>query len=380
MLSGLTAPPSPSLHVVLTGDAVGGVWTYGLDLGAGLARAGHRVSFLLSGPRPSGAQRRDAAAVQGLKLFELDAPLDWTATDECDLAQAAATLAQATAALGADIVHLNAPALAAFARFEAPVLGVCHSCLATWWRTVKSGEPPADFTWRIGATAHGYVACDRLVAPTHAFARSTAESYRIALPLVAHNGRDRAVTRLHRPREPLVLTVGRLWDEGKDVRTLDRAAVRVAAPVLAVGPLEGPHGGRQAFEHVETTGPLDAACVEAAMARASVFVSSARYEPFGLAVLEAAQAGLPLVLSDIASFRELWSDAAVFVPPGDADAFAAAINGLLGSAEHREAAGQAALDRAQRYGVGAMTERYLTLYADLVGTPFRGHSAREVDL
>ena len=40
---------------------------------------------------------------------------------------------------------------------------------------------------------------------------------------------------------------------------------------------------------------------------------TALYEPFGLAVLEAAQAGCALVLSDIPTFRELWDGAALFV-------------------------------------------------------------------
>jgi hypothetical protein len=38
-------------------------------------------------------------------------------------------------------------------------------------------------------------------------------------------------------------------------------------------------------------------------------------EPFGLAVLEAAQAGCPLVLSDLPGFRELWDGAALFRRP-----------------------------------------------------------------
>ncbi len=50
-----------------------------------------------------------------------------------------------------------------------------------------------------------------------------------------------------------------------------------------------------------------------AYAAATVFASMARYEPFGLAVLEAAQAGMRLVLSDIPTFRELWDGAAIFV-------------------------------------------------------------------
>jgi len=59
--------------------------------------------------------------------------------------------------------------------------------------------------------------------------------------------------------------------------------------------------------------------------RASIFASPARYEPFGLAALEAAQAGCALVLGDIPSLREVWGDAALFVPPDDDEALLAAL-------------------------------------------------------
>ena len=64
-------------------------------------------------------------------------------------------------------------------------------------------------------------------------------------------------------------------------------------------------------------------------AKASVFASVSRYEPFGLAVLEAAQAGCALVLSDIPTFRELWDGAALFVPPEDPVALAEALRNTL---------------------------------------------------
>jgi glycogen(starch) synthase len=46
----------------------------------------------------------------------------------------------------------------------------------------------------------------------------------------------------------------------------------------------------------------------------------ARYEPFGLSVLEAALSGCALVLGDIASLREVWGGAACYVRPGDSRA------------------------------------------------------------
>ena len=104
-----------------------------------------------------------------------------------------------------------------------------------------------------------------------------------------------------------------------------------------------------------------------AYAEASVFVSMARYEPFGLSVLEAALAGMRLVLADIPTFRELWTGAADFVPPGDVANFAAACNRLLREPDARRKSGDAARARARRYGMAGTTRNYLDLYRRLAG-------------
>ena len=70
-----------------------------------------------------------------------------------------------------------------------------------------------------------------------------------------------------------------------------------------------------ALAHLQPLGELDERTLAGCLSARPVFVSAARYEPFGLAVLEAAQAGCPLVLSDIPTFRELWDGAALFVDP-----------------------------------------------------------------
>jgi glycosyltransferase involved in cell wall biosynthesis len=96
-----------------------------------------------------------------------------------------------------------------------------------------------------------------------------------------------------------------------------------------------------------------------------VFVSVARYEPFGLAVLEAAQAGCALVLADIPTFRELWGGVAVFVPPDDAGAIAASLEALADDEGARDRLGAAARIRARRYSVEAMADGVLAAYRTL---------------
>jgi glycosyltransferase involved in cell wall biosynthesis len=104
------------------------------------------------------------------------------------------------------------------------------------------------------------------------------------------------------------------------------------------------------------------------MRRAAIFVSPARYEPFGLTVLEAAQAGCALVLSDIATFREIWNGAALFVGPDDADAMAAVLNRLIADPRLRSRLSAAARKRARRYSAQRMAQNTARVYRELLSS------------
>ena len=97
-----------------------------------------------------------------------------------------------------------------------------------------------------------------------------------------------------------------------------------------------------------------------------MFASAALYEPFGLSVLEAAQAGCALVLSGIPTHRELWGETALFVEARDADGFAAAIRRLLDDRALRNGLGDAARQRAGRYTPQRMAAAMAALYVDVL--------------
>ena len=162
---------------------------------------------------------------------------------------------------------------------------------------------------------------------------------------------------------PIALTSGRLWDEGKNVRVLDAAARMCRSPVYAAGPAHGPSSGdRIELSAVRGLGALSAEALDRWLGRARVYVSSALYEPFGLGVLEAAQAGCALVLSDIATFRELWDGAAVFVDPRSPEAFAGHIDALMENTAQADRLGAMARTRAATYSAAAMAGEMLGLY------------------
>jgi glycosyltransferase involved in cell wall biosynthesis len=362
--------PDRNLRLFMTADAVGGVWQYALDLARGLVPHGVETTLAVLGPRPDASQVAEAGAVDGLTLLPLDLPLDWTAATPDEVMRASAALAALADEAGADLVHLNSAALGAGAGFRAPVVIGCHSCVATWWEAVRSGPVPDDFLWRAKFVLQGYRAADALIAPTAAFADNTCRTYGLGeAPYVVHNGRSRIAPRRDRPAfsASFAFTAGRLWDDGKNLAVIDRAAAHIDTPIVAAGPIEGPNGARVDFQHVKPLGPLSGAEIARWLRACPIFVSSALYEPFGLAVLEAAQAGCPLVLSDIPSFRELWDGAALFVPPHSDRAFAQAVEAIVKDADLRARMGAAASKRALHYSVETMAADTLEIYRSLLG-------------
>jgi glycosyltransferase involved in cell wall biosynthesis len=121
-----------------------------------------------------------------------------------------------------------------------------------------------------------------------------------------------------------------------------------------------------ALEHLHSLGQLDPVALAGRLAGRPVFVSAATFEPFGLAVLEAAASGCPLVLSDIPTFRELWDGAAIFVSPHDVAGFAAAILECVEDLELRHRMGEAARARAGNYSASRMTSATAAHYRALV--------------
>jgi glycosyltransferase involved in cell wall biosynthesis len=113
-------------------------------------------------------------------------------------------------------------------------------------------------------------------------------------------------------------------------------------------------------------GRLAPAAIAAQLSHASIFCLPARYEPFGLSALEAALSGCALVLGDIPSLREVWGDAALFVPPNDSDLLAAALQQLIDDPNLRANLAKRAFARAQYYDLATMADRYRSLYRALV--------------
>ena len=103
------------------------------------------------------------------------------------------------------------------------------------------------------------------------------------------------------------------------------------------------------------------------LALSQVFVSSARYEGFGGAVLEAMASGTPVVGFEIGPVAEVLHGTGTLVPLGDVAGLAAAIGEVLDDPERAAAMGAASLAEARgRFSADAVAARLVQLYRDVV--------------
>ena len=346
------------LRLLLVTDAVGGVWVYSLELARALKPLGIETVLVVMGPSPSAKQREEGGE---FGLIDTGLPLEWLDTSPDEVRRAGEAIAELADREGADIVQTSSAALLADADFAQPCVAVQHSCVPSWWAAVKGTPLPQEFEWRRELVKRGLVRAATVVAPTLAFAAETSRIYDV--PVVAvHNGRNPPSSR-DIPQGEFVFTAGRLWDEGKDVATLDAAAALLDVPVQAAGAARGPNGTRTDLRHADALGELSEMRLAGLYAARPIYASAALYEPFGLSVLEAAHAGCALVLSDIPTHREIWGGAAIFVPPRDARAFAAAIGDLLNDPDERDQLGLLARARAAHYSPERMARGMAGIYA-----------------
>jgi glycosyltransferase involved in cell wall biosynthesis len=246
--------------------------------------------------------------------------------------------------------------------------------VVSWWHAVHRKQPPVEWNTYKRNVARGLKTANRVIAPTRAFLEQLQSCYGFTQPAeIIRNGRPRnsfsAPAAPSGGREPILLGCGRLWDAAKNLSIFDAAAEGLSWPAYVIGDTAGPDGQTFVSRALRPLGPLSRDHVESWQQRASIFVHPALYEPFGLAVLEAANAGCALVLADIPTLRELWDGAAEFFNPCDSAQLHAALNVLIADPAKRNALAAAAQRRAAEYCVESMATAYAKVYRSLAASP-----------
>jgi glycosyltransferase involved in cell wall biosynthesis len=103
------------------------------------------------------------------------------------------------------------------------------------------------------------------------------------------------------------------------------------------------------------------------MSHAAIYIATSKYEPFGLAPLEAALSGCAILANDIPSFREIWGDAACYFRTNDAESLGEKLAALHSDRELCASYAGRALERAREfYTADRMVDEYVRMYSSLL--------------
>ena len=362
------------MRVLVTADTVGGVWTYARELVTGLTRYGVQVTLVSFGEIPTPRQSAWMEGLQGLDYRPTSFRLEWMQESQRDVERSERYLEAVIRDVCPDLLHFNQYCYGSVGA-DIPRVVVAHSDVVSWWIAVHGEEPPLSpwLRWYRYVVSRGLRSATMVVAPSRCMMNMLWEIYgRPAQSMVIYNGRSPRFFNPHMTKTTAVLGVGRLWDCAKQVSLL--TGYPQAVPVWIAGseihPEEAWRGGSSlaGLANVELKGLLPEKQLRMLYTRAAIYAATSRYEPFGLAPLEAALSRCTLVLNDIPSFHELWGEAAVYFHRNDGADLADKIRWLTRDPTLRRTYALRAYRRAlQRFTAERMVNEYLQLYCSLVG-------------
>ncbi len=363
------------MHILVTADTVGGVWTYTRELVTGLASRGIRITLVSFGGIPASSQTAWLEKLSGVTYFPTAFRLEWMQDSASDIIDSTAYLHGIVEELKPDLLHLSQFCYGSM-DVPLPKILVAHSDVMSWSQTVRGVHPDDSWArWYRRIVVQGLAGASMVVAPSHWMLECIDSCYgKQQRSRVIYNGRTPALFNPMVTKHNYSASVGRLWDEGKQSHLLLQLADSPLPIVLAGAESfsEQPSAdfkkiGIDAHSSVQTKGQLSQGEMRQLLSRASIYVATSKYEPFGLAPLEAALSRCALVASDIPSFREIWNDAAFYFVPGDIDSLRNALATLHGDRSLRLDYANRAYQRAcQHYTAERMVEEYAQLYSALL--------------
>jgi glycogen(starch) synthase len=365
------APASWSgMHILVTTDTVGGVWTYTRELVTGLALRGIRVTLVSFGGIPGRAQTAWLEKFPDVAYFPTGFRLEWMQGASGDIADSARYLRGIVHECRPDLLHLSQYCYGSL-DVGLPKIVVAHSDVMSWSEAVRGVQPDDDWSrWYRTIVEQGLSGASLLVAPSGWMLDRIESCYgKRARSLVIYNGRTPALFNPFVSKHNYAASVGRLWDEGKQSHLLTQ--VTGTLPIFLAGATsltdesasEKVANGDESNSGIRSKGLLSEGEIRELLSRAAVYIATSKYEPFGLAPLEAAFSRCAILANDIPSFREVWGEAACYFRANDADSLRDSLERLHRDPKLRLTYGNLAYERARkRYTADRMVEEYVELY------------------
>ncbi len=364
------------MHVLVTADLLSGSWTYARELVTGLVTRGIRVTLVSFGEIPLPHQTSWMDHLHGLDYRPTGFRLEWMQEAEEDLSESAAFLMALVKELRPDILHLNQFCYGNLP-VDVPRVVMANGDLITWEQAVhdKPRQRPQYLNWYRKTVLNGLLAADAVVAPSAWMLDRMKACYgHPRRGEVIYPGRNPIFFNPYVSKDDCVLAVGRLVDASKQVFLLTQQ--QHPLPVCIVGaeqtvpvprvPIRADVKVATETTSVAIRGPQTDAQLRALYSRAAIYAATSRYDPLGMAALEAAFSRCAIVANDIPSFREIWGDAAFYFRANDSESLAENIRLLNEDRAMRRAYAEMAYTRArERFTTKRMIDQCLQLYRSL---------------
>ncbi len=347
----------------MTADTVGGVWTYAMDLCKVLQRQGVNVHLATMGAPMSNSQKLDAAKLPNVEVYESRFALEWMDQPWKDVDKAGEWLLEIESAVHPDLIHLNNYVHGSLP-WKSPVLITGHSCVLSWWQDVKQYDAPPHWNIYRNRVRNGLRQADKIVSVSRYMAYQLDHFYGpFANSKVIYNTRDASLFN-SADKKPIIFSMGRLWDEAKNISSLQQISGDLSWLVNIAG--DTGNGKAESSEGVTFLGKLSQEEIARWLGKSSIYVMPAKYEPFGLSVLEAALSGCALVLGEIPTFREIWGNAAVYVDPSNPKDLKKKLKELIDSPSMLKKKAGEARKKARLYSIERFEESYIYLYRQMM--------------
>ena len=365
------------MHVLVTADTMSGSWTYARELVTGLVTRGVRVTLVTFGDIPLPDQTTWMERLHGLEYHPTAFRLEWMDEAPQELAESSAFLANLVHEVQPDLLQLHQ-----FCHGDLPVdvprVVMAHGDLISWAQAVQGCTPrPTQWLKRYRDNiVRGIAAADAVVAPSACMLHTVISTYgRPRRATIIYPGRNPIFFNPYISKDDSVLSVGRLVDAGKQVFLLTEhvhpfpiciVGAEQTVPVPRI-PIRADVKVSTTHSTVSICGPQTESQLRALYSRAAVYAATPRYEPLGMAALDAAFSRCAIVANDIPSFREVWGDAALYFRTNNASSLAAILCQLDSDRPLRHAYADRAFARARaRFTAKRMIDDYLDLYRSLI--------------
>jgi glycosyltransferase involved in cell wall biosynthesis len=354
-----------------------GAWTYTRELVTGMVTRGIRVTLVSFGEIPLPEQTAWMDLLHGLEYRPTAFRLEWMDEAPLDLPESSQFLASVIREVRPDMLHLHQFCHATLP-VDLPRVVMVHGDVVTWTHAVQGHAPRPTrwLKWYRDTIIDGISAADAVVAPSAWMLETLCSTYtRPRREAVIYPGRNPIFFNPYVSKDDSVLSVGRLLDPGKQVFLLTQHTQPFSVCIVgAEQTVPPPYVPIRADVKVSTDqscvairGPQTEAQLRALYSRAAIYAATARYEPLGMAALDAAFSRCAIVANDIPSFREVWGDAALYFRTNDAASLSEILRQLDSDRGLRHAYADRAYQRArERFTTKRMIDDYLALYRSLL--------------